>query len=193
MTLSRLPRIIGMTGPTYAGKDTVALYLVEHHGFTQCSIADNIKLVAMQQYGLSIAQVTTALKDRIDPRWNRTPRELLQHTGMSGRQAKDSVWIDLLQRTFINPIMNHGGYVVLSDIREAIEVDMIRRHGGEIWRIQRNNAEAIAKQHGIPDSSAGHKLERNHHDFKADICIQNNGTLTELQAHLKDILSSLYR
>lgn len=75
------PTIIGITGRKYNGKDTVADYLVKHHGYIKISFADPLKEACQSLFGFTHRQVYGDLKETIDSKWNITPRTALQFVG----------------------------------------------------------------------------------------------------------------
>ena len=49
-------KLIGLTGKARSGKDTVANYLFNQHGYTRIAFADPVKLAAQQVFGLTHEQ-----------------------------------------------------------------------------------------------------------------------------------------
>lgn len=182
------PRLIGIAGRPYAGKDTVAHHLVQHYRFVHGAFGDPIKLVTMQLYGLSLAQVTTGLKDRIDPRWNKTPRELLQHTGRSARQAAPDVWVRHLMANLVHPMLACGQSVVISDVREPIEAEAIRKAGGILWRVHRPDADQIATRNGMTTASRGDQLEQGLEDLPVEAVLRNDDSLAALYRAIDNLM-----
>ena len=74
--------IIGITGKAGSGKDTVADYLVKNHDFIKLSFAGILKQGMQILFNLSDDQLHHPLvKEKIDPRWGKSPRELMQWLG----------------------------------------------------------------------------------------------------------------
>jgi len=92
--------LIGLLGPAGSGKSTVSEYLVKHYGAERYSLAGPLKEIAKNTFDFSYEQLygTQEQKEAIDPRYNFSPRWLLQRLGTEGLRnvfGKD-VWIDLL-------------------------------------------------------------------------------------------------
>lgn len=68
--MSKHPRIIGVHGKKYHGKDTIGKYLVSNHDYHQLSFAKPMKLAAMNLLGMTMEQLEDpVLKEKVDPRW----------------------------------------------------------------------------------------------------------------------------
>jgi hypothetical protein len=87
-----------------SGKDSVADYLCEQHGFKKYNLAHGIYEIAYEYYGI--------------PRGTRPPRELLHHIGESLRQYDVMLWIhETLRR-----IEKEGhDRVIITDVRKLLE------------------------------------------------------------------------
>ena len=190
MNPASLP-LIGVCGLPYAGKDSIIQYLATQYQVMQCAFGDPIKLATMQIYGLSLAQVTTGLKDRVDPRWRKTPRELLQHTGATARQAAPHVWVHALMTTVVHPMLAAGLAVGISDVREPIEAEAIRAAGGIIWRVIRPDAKTIAQRLGMPTSSGNNPLEQGLEGIPVQATLVNDGTLDDLHRQIDLLVHQL--
>ncbi|MCK9602822.1 MAG: adenylate kinase [Candidatus Omnitrophica bacterium] len=146
---------IGITGRRRAGKDTIADYICARYGadhFTRkLAVADPIRAIARDVFGFSVAQLESALKDEIDPRWGATPREILQFVGTDmfrvtlgarfpsigadiwARSLRDR--IESASRGIIRPLAPH--IIVVSDVRFPNEAQVLRDLGGAIIRVRR--------------------------------------------------------
>ncbi len=169
--------IIGLIGAAGAGKDTVAGFLATH-GYIQVSFADTLKrYIGMEIFGLTKEQVfgSKESKETIDKKYGRTPREILQLAGVSMRDIYPDVWVDLALRQ----MRSYGSYsddmyFVVSDVRFLNEVEALRRHGAEIWRINKEGSGATGEMgnHRSETELAGYD--------SADEVINNCGSLEML-------------
>ena len=95
-----------------AGKDTIADYLVEQHGFKKYSLSEWIYEVAWNVYGIE--------------RGVKPPRKLLHHIGESLRDYDKMVWLKLTMRN----IESEGHEkVVITDVRKGLEHFYLKEHG----------------------------------------------------------------
>jgi hypothetical protein len=131
-------RIIGLTGRAGSGKSTCAAWLRDTCGAHVASFAAPLKEMAIRVYALTPGQVygTQAEKERIDPRYGRSGRQLLQYLGTE--VCRDllgpDVWIRAafarLER--VDPLPS---LVVFEDLRFPNEAQAIRDRGGEVIRL----------------------------------------------------------
>ena len=92
---------------------------------------------------------------------------------------KNSIWVQRLEKTFIdNPDTNY----IVADIRFQNEVDMLKKHGAIIFKVQRPNLsdedEHISEE-GI-DEIVGF-----------DVLILNNSTINVLYNKINNIMDDL--
>lgn len=135
--------IIGLSGYARSGKDTVANYLVEKHGFTRIAFADLMREALeklnpwIQMDEMIRVPLATALRAYS---WEELKshsddiRPMLQRFGTEvGREMfGQDFWVNLaLERAY-----KHDN-VVFSDVRFQNEADAIYRDFGSIWRINR--------------------------------------------------------
>lgn len=87
-----------------SGKDAVASYLCENHGFKKYNLAHGIYEIAYTYFGI--------------PRNTRPPRKLLHHIGESLREYDRMIWInDTLKRIELD---GHDR-VIITDVRKLLE------------------------------------------------------------------------
>jgi hypothetical protein len=146
--------IIGLSGYAQTGKDTVANYLVEKHGFKRLAFADAIRdllyevnpIVSAGLFGEEIKLVE--LRELVDYfGWEEAKvsypeiRRLLQELGTGIRNTNPSHWIQVVGDK-INSL--GASDVVITDVRFPNEVYMIENDGlGEVWRVVRPKVEAV--------------------------------------------------
>jgi gluconate kinase len=95
-----------------AGKDSVADYLVEKHGFKKYALSDGIYEIAYTVYGV--------------PRGTKPPRKLLHHIGESLREYDKLVWI---KETLRRVEKDGHDRVVITDVRKLLEHAYLGEHG----------------------------------------------------------------
>jgi len=130
--------VIGLVGKRGAGKDTVADFLVQNHGFVKLSFAEPLKRVCRELYCLSEEQLhERGLKETTDERWGMSPREIMQVVGTDvvRRQLGDDFWVRHLDAR-IRALAPGTARVVISDVRFEIEADFVRDAGGFLVRIR---------------------------------------------------------
>ena len=174
------PSIIGLTGYARSGKDTVAKFLIEDHGYTRIAFADTIREFLLRinpilmsghrlgehvkMYGWEI----TKAQDEV--------RRLLQDTGMAARQLfGEDFWIVQVLRK-IGPTDK----VVITDVRFKNEADIITMLNGQVWRVNRPEVGPIN----------GHVSESDMDVYTADHTIDNSGSISDLKDMVGKLLST---
>ncbi len=92
---------MGLAGYAGSGKSTVARMLVNLHSFEEISFAEPMKAFCREVLGFSRDQLwgPSSLRDAIDPRYGKSPREALQQLGTEwGRAYHENVWVDCALR-----------------------------------------------------------------------------------------------
>jgi hypothetical protein len=140
--------IIGICGFIGSGKDTVADYLVNFHGFRRESFANTLKDAVSAVFGWDRTLLEGRTKEarewreQVDPWWadrlnmpNLTPRWILQYWGteVCRKAFHDDIWIASLE----NKLRNSRDDIVISDCRFPNEIASIRGASGKIVWIQR--------------------------------------------------------
>ena len=128
--------LIGLTGAKYSGKDTLADHLCHSHGFIKYALADPLKEVCKSLFGLRDEQLWGDLKEENDPRYDKTPRQLLQILGTDciRQKVRDDFWVARWQAWLDNAPHTR---VVVSDVRFQNEIRAIHDNGGVVLRIER--------------------------------------------------------
>lgn len=188
--------IVGIAGLAESGKDAAADALVSHYGFVRESMAK-----ALRQ------ECTAVLKNKQLPEPAETPediqaiialgqvidvyakpstpqaRRLLQWYGSEYRRGQDpDYWVEKIE-----PLLDHVMDLVIPDIRYANEVEMIRRHGGQVWLIKRPHSRKLTT------NLHSHMSEKFCAEYTNwDLIIHNIGNLKELENKVLVALSSCY-
>lgn len=171
-----LPLVVALSGAAGSGKSTAASYLVERHGYTRIRFAGPLKAM-MRALKLDDAAIEGAMKEApLDVLSGHTPRYAMQTLGTEwGRKCMgEDFWVNLW-RWDAEVAIDKGGRVVVDDCRFPNEAAMVRRMGGDIYR--------IGGRGGI---AGDHESERQ--DFMADVHLDNAGTVEELHTMLDEAL-----
>ena len=204
--------LIGVVGFIGSGKDTVADYLQNFHGFRRESFASTLKDAVAAVFGWDRTLLEGRTKEarewreQIDPWWAErlsmptlTPRWVLQYWGteVCRRGFHDDIWIASLE----NKLRNSKDNIVISDCRFPNEIAAIRRQGGKIYWVQRgqlpdwywtavdaNKGDIKAintlKELGI------HSSETAWIGTKFDGIIDNNGLISQLYMNLEQLVKT---
>lgn len=141
--------IIGVCGFIGSGKDTVADYLVNFHGFKRDSFASTLKDAVADIFGWDRELLEGRTKEsrewreELDTWWTErlgrdvTPRWVLQYWGTEVCRVgfHDDIWIASLE----NKLRNSRDNVVISDCRFPNEIVSIKNSGGKVIWVQRGD------------------------------------------------------
>ena len=170
--------IIAFCGLKTSGKTTAAEYLT-HRGFKRESFASPLKEAAKIIFQLDDAQVYGDKKEVLDPRWDKTPRSILQLLGTEvGRSIDDEVWIKNMQSRLENAQL-----VVIDDCRFPNEAEAVKKMGGVVVGIKRPGLT-------IDDHPSELELMENWCSM-VDIEINNSDSIWSLYAMLERLLDEL--
>lgn len=138
-------RIIGLGCTAQVGKDTAAEYLEKRYPgrVKRVAFADKLKKVCMDLFGLTYEQCygPQEIKEKIDSRYNLTPREIMMGVGEKMRQIFPNIWVDTVFYTTISEWEKEGyDCFVISDVRYPNEGDRIHDKGGSVAKIIREGA-----------------------------------------------------
>lgn len=140
--------ILSLTGLISTGKDTVADYLVEYHGFARYSFASSVKdtLSVIFNWDRESLEGRTAesreWRNQVDPWWAErlgisdfSPRIAMQCIGTDvlRNHFNDDIWIASLE----HKLLTVSGNVVITDARYPNELKMVKQLDGKLWRIER--------------------------------------------------------
>lgn len=140
--------IIGICGFIGSGKDTVADYLVNFHGFRRESYASSLKDAVANIFGWDrvLLEGRTAesreWREQKDEWWaNRlnipqlTPRYILQHWGTDILRDKfhNDIWIASVE----NKLRQTKDNIVITDCRFPNEILSLKNIGGKVIRVKR--------------------------------------------------------
>lgn len=185
--------IIGIIGKIGSGKSTGAEFLSQEFGYEEYSISKPLKEVA-KIFGFSHNQVfgTQEQKLEIHPYWGISGRTFLQKVGtdlfrnniknvLPEMKIEDSPWLEIFKLKFIQ---NPKKYIV-SDVRFEDEAEFIKKMGGIIIRINRNEK---GKEKG---KETVHISELEMDKIKEDFSIDNNYSIEEYRERLKILVTAI--
>jgi hypothetical protein len=208
--------IIGVCGFIGSGKDTVADYLTNFHGFRRESFANSLKDAVAYVFGWDRTMLegrTTqarAWREQVDTWWaerlempDLTPRLMLQLWGteVCRKGFHDDIWIASLE----NKLRTSTDDIVISDCRFPNEIKSIKAAGGIVVRVKRGDDPEWYND--AADMNAGdrcinymlaktrmqklgiHASETAWVGTKFDAVLDNNSTIDDLFAQVKDLVS----
>lgn len=123
--------VVAICGRKQHGKDCAAMDLV-NAGFCHEKFASPLKQACALLFSLDDDQVHEEKKDVLDPRWNKTPRELLQFVGTEMFQYKIQEVLPDVGRGFWAKSLvqriskSDAERIVISDMRFQHELDTLR-------------------------------------------------------------------
>jgi len=197
--------IIGVCGLIGSGKDTIADYLVNVHGFRRDSFASSLKDAVSAVFGWDREMLegrtrsSREWRERPDTWWSQrlgqtiTPRYILQQWGteVCRRGFHDDIWIASLE----NKLRCSQDHVVISDCRFPNEITAIRRAGGIVIRVMRGTDPdwfRAAQQHFCAGAALleemPHSSEWAWAGTKFDALLDNNHSLDDLYHQVSDLL-----
>lgn len=207
--------IIGIAGYIGSGKDTIADYLVEKHGFERVSFASSLKDACANifHWDREMLEGKTKehreMREQVDTWWSErlgipgfSPRFALQYIGTDvlRKHFDDSLWILSLERSILN---NPDRKVVISDLRFPNEFKMIKELNGVTVDVVRGEEPEWASVAKLANGGVRSACEQMSTKFNyvhisewarlghisgytiADVTIDNNGTLTDLYSAIE--------
>lgn len=210
--------IIGVCGFIGSGKDTIADYLTNFHGFRRESFANSLKDAVSMVFGWDRTMLegrTTSAREwreQVDPWWAQrlgmphlTPRWVLQYWGTDILRGhfNDDIWIASLE----NKLRNSKDDIVISDCRFPNEIKSIRNAGGIVVRVVRGPEPewydaAVSANRGpngnitwatskrVLEKSGIHDSETAWVGTEFDSVLDNNTTIDDLFAQVKNLVSN---
>ena len=210
-----MSRIIGICGFIGSGKDTVADYLVNFHGFRRESFANSLKDAVSQVFGWDRELLEGRTKqsrewrEKRDDWWSKrlgreiTPRWVLQYWGTEvvRKGFHNDMWVASLE----NRLRQTQDDIVITDCRFPNEIKAIKSVGGNVIRIKRG-PEPVWYTHAINynkgmkrigwalgkeelEKAGIHASEYSWVGSKFDVVLGNDGTLDDLYDQVEQFLA----
>ena len=210
-----MSRIIGICGFIGSGKDTVADYLVNFHGFKRESFANSLKDAVSMVFGWDRdllegrTKQSREWREQRDEWWSQrlgreiTPRWVLQYWGTEvvRKGFHNDTWVASLE----NRLHQTQNDIVITDCRFPNEIKAIKAAGGNVIRIKRGpepdwyqaalNYNAGKRKIGWAlgkeelQSKGVHPSEYSWVGSDFDTVLVNDGTLNELFEQVEDFLN----
>jgi len=188
--MNNLPSIIALCGYKGSGKDTIANYLVEKYNYKHYKISDKLKEIIKILFDLSDNDLEEK-KEKVNDKWNTTPRRLMQFIGTDMFQYKlqellpninRDFWIkSLFTKDLMNKINNENYKIVISDLRFLHEYEIISNLyvSYSILKVKNNRIE----------QNDNHISENEFNQININGIINNNSNLETLYNNINNIIS----
>lgn len=180
-------RSIALCGKAGSGKDTVAQYLCEAHGYTRLAFADPLKEMALtvDPFISLVAGEPVRLSRIVQLRgWEQAKqmfpevRRTLQQMGQTVRALDRDFWV----RTLLASALKARGPIVVSDMRYLNEYQSMHRAGFLTVRVVRPGA-------GLSGSAGAHISETELDGFPMVARLLNDGSLDLLHARADALIA----
>ena len=202
--------LIGLSGQSGVGKDTIADLLKTERYFVKIALADTLKRICKDVFNFSNDQLwgPSEFRNAPDSRYNGlTPRVALQTLGTEwGRALYEDVWIDNAIHS-AKMILTEGVWtysqldgikrkhlfdespagVVITDVRFKNEIVKIKKAGGFLVRVVRPGFDGSVGIQGHASESEQKTIP----DSDFDLIINNDGTTKELFMKVMDMYDAL--
>ena len=200
------PILTALCGPAGAGKDTVADYLVEHHGYTKLAFADALRDEVGRAFDISVQLLTQretkehpmsalALIRCMNPEFvqlaahgdlykPRSPRQIMQWWGTEYRREQaPHYWVDAFMTRLIKEHQQGNHRFVVTDVRNTNEAELLREMGASLWQITRPGFELQPGAHSSETTGA---------EFAPDFQLVNDHSITHLHKQAYATLIKTY-
>lgn len=162
--------LLGIAGPKNSGKDTFANRFKLYMPCISRAFAEPVKRTCQQLYLLTENQLyDTEEKERIDPRWGLSPRQMFQQLGTNyiRNQIDPNFFLKHFEIWYHQQPSDTN--IIIPDVRFQNEVDLIHRLGGKVVYIYRPFLSEDLHESEISATQLNH----------IDYYIENCGTLSQ--------------
>lgn len=168
-------RVVGFTGYAGSGKD-VAAFVCMNMGYQRLSFGDLVRQeVYDKDFGYNVRYMVDDHGWETSKRIYPFVRKALQDHGTKKRDIDPEYWVEKVET---NIKWRPRDLFVIPDVRYPNEVEMIRRQGGMIVRIERPGVGPVNS----------HDSETNVPQLDVDHVIVNDGTLSDLAEKVRSLL-----
>jgi hypothetical protein len=198
----RIPVIV-FVGPANHGKTTASemalQYMTSACGLNmsapshRLSFASPLKEALMHLFDIErdvlFCDRRKAEKETLDPRWGRSPRQLLQSLGDWARKEGGEDFFVNRVAIKLSFLLKTGAIVAVDDCRYLEEARMLKRMGAYIVRLNRSSDENGVQ---MQEEAAAHSSEKGIPMALVDDYIYNNGTIESLQKEVKGAVRRMF-
>ena len=192
-----LPKIIAVCGYKRSGKDTIAKYLNKKYNYKHLKITYKLKECLKLLFDLRDHELETDKKEKINKKWNITPRKLMQFIGPEIFQYKiqeilpdidKKFWIKtFLTDSLVNNLRNKKDFhIVISDIRFIHEYEELKKLNIPISVIKVTNDNIM-----IDSNEELHISEREFIKIPYDKEILNNSTFDDMYKKIDEYIINI--
>ncbi|MBC9785928.1 hypothetical protein H1S01_15690 [Heliobacterium chlorum] len=172
---------IALTGRMRSGKDLIADYLIEKHGFKRFAFGDGVRMVSRILY------------PQIEIEGGKH-RSLYQDVGQSLRRNDPDVWVRYLLRQMVSET-NPTDSIVISDLRQPNEYAALVTEGFTIVRVNSTEDNRTARMKALGDvftaEDVNHETESHIERYVVDFEITNNSNRRRLFEQVETVLSNI--
>jgi dephospho-CoA kinase len=192
-----LPKIIAVCGYKRSGKDTIAKYLNKKYNYKHLKITYKLKECLKLLFDLRDHELETDKKEKINKKWNVTPRKLMQFIGTEIFQYKiqeilpdidKKFWIKtFLTDSLVNNLRNKKDFhIVISDIRFLHEYEELKKLNIPISVIKVTNDNIM-----IDSNEELHISEREFIKIPYDKEILNNSSFDDMYKKIDEYIINI--
>lgn len=198
-----MPPIIGLTGYSGSGKDTVARLLAERHRVARLAFADELKREVAAAWHVDVALFHDPAKKEqqlpelalarctdvefVEDHWHLADLGALKPRTVMQAWADWVTWLDPLH--YVRAVdaqlreitATEPQAVIVTDVRLDREYEWLRAHGGVLWRVVRPGQR----------QPSGHVTEWQQRHWHVNAVIVNDGGTEQLAKVASDLLLEL--
>jgi len=182
-------QVVGLGCTAQVGKDTAAEYLEKIYPgkVKRVAFADKLKKITMELFGLSWEQCygSQEIKETVDPRYDMTPREIMQGVGEKMRKVYPDIWVDTVFNVTIPQWVEQGfDCFIISDVRYPNEGDKVHKEGGVVVKVTREGSGVT-----VGASHSSETAMQDYQDF--DFVLNNSSSFEDYYQKLDKLMEEI--
>lgn len=173
---------IAVTGEMRSGKNLVSKMIIDlndNRKIEEIRFAEGIENVIWSYFPEAIGE-------------GRKPRKHYQIIGQSFRKLNPNIWIEWLENEYHVNVLIGRVNMIVTDLRQPNEEKWLRDNGFTIIKVETDKEiriERIKAEGDISDLlDMEHETEINIRNLGYDYLLKNNGTITELENQVMEVL-----